>query len=179
MSSKADRRTAARADRVGRLLDLYGGAGETALPLARLGWDVTLVEQDARAVRRAEERVGAERRSLRCVVSRVEDVIERLLPADVVIVNPPRTGLSREVAVRLCACPPLRLVYASCDPATLARDLRRLGVIGERLSLVRAYDMFPQTSHVETLVVADLATRSGTPFSPSPLSTPPPASARS
>jgi 23S rRNA (uracil1939-C5)-methyltransferase len=77
------------------------------------------------------------------------------VPADAVIVNPPRTGLGPTVAAALRAAPPRRLVYVSCDPATLARDLVRLGATADRLTQVRAYDMFPQTSHVETVVVLD------------------------
>jgi len=93
---------------------------------------------------------------LRCVAARVEDRIGKLLPADVVIVNPPRTGLAEGVTDSLRSGAPARLVYVSCDPATLARDLRRLGVTGGDLVTLQAFDMFPQTSHVETLAVADL-----------------------
>lgn len=136
-----------------RVVDLYAGAGDTALPLAELGCEVVMVEMDRRAVLRAEQRAAAKALAMRCVAARVEDRLAKLLPADAVIVNPPRTGLSEEVAVRLSASPPVRLVYVSCDPATLARDLKRLGATRERIASVMAFDMFPQTSHVETLVV--------------------------
>jgi tRNA/tmRNA/rRNA uracil-C5-methylase (TrmA/RlmC/RlmD family) len=89
---------------------------------------------------------------LNAIAGRVEDHIGRLMPADVVIVNPPRTGLGEAVTSRLAAYPPGRLVYVSCDPATLARDLSRIGMT---LKSVTAFDMFPQTSHVETLAVAE------------------------
>ena len=112
-----------------------------------------MVEMDRRAVTRAQERAREKGLAVRCLAARVEDRLAKLLPVDVVIVNPPRTGLSEEVAVRLSASPPVRLVYVSCDPATLARDLKRLGATRERIASVMAFDMFPQTSHVETLVV--------------------------
>jgi 23S rRNA (uracil1939-C5)-methyltransferase len=66
-------------------------------------------------------------------------------------VNPPRTGLGAEVAGGLAVQPASRLVYVSCDPATLARDAARLA---ERFVLgsIRAFDLFPQTAHVETVV---------------------------
>jgi tRNA/tmRNA/rRNA uracil-C5-methylase (TrmA/RlmC/RlmD family) len=137
-----------------RILDLYAGAGETALPLAAAGHDVVMVELDQRAVVRAETRARHQGVALRCIAGRVEHWVARLLPADVVIVNPPRSGLAEPVA-RALTPGPRRLVYVSCDPATLARDLSRVGASPERLT-VRAYDMFPQTSHVETVVVADL-----------------------
>jgi 23S rRNA (uracil1939-C5)-methyltransferase len=148
---RADRRTGGQAVRV---LDLYAGVGETALPLAAAGHEVVMVELDQRAVRRAEERATTLGVALRCIAARVEDALPRLLPADVVIVNPPRTGLSAQITDRLTACPPDRLLYVSCDPATLARDLKRLGVRANRL-ILRAFDMFPQTSHVETLATVD------------------------
>jgi 23S rRNA (uracil1939-C5)-methyltransferase len=134
-----------------KVLDLYGGVGETAIPLAAAGHDVVMVELDERAVRLADERAAREGIKLRCIAARVEDVLPKLLPADVVIVNPPRAGLSAEVSYHLTTSPPHRLVYVSCDPATLARDLQRVAP-GGRLT-VRSFDMFPQTSHVETLAV--------------------------
>ncbi len=139
-----------------RVLDLYAGTGEVGLALAPAEGDasreVACVEVNAAAARRALEE--ARRLGVRLAVhaERVEAAIGRLLPADVVIVNPPRTGLGPGVAAALAARMPPRLVYVSCDPATLARDLARLGATADALS-VRCFDMFPQTSHVETLAV--------------------------
>ena len=75
----------------------------------------------------------------------------RSLPADVVLLNPPRAGVDARVtdALQSVATPPRAVIYVSCDPATLARDLSRLPRY--RLAAVRAYDMFPQTAHVETV----------------------------
>jgi len=139
----------------GRVLDLYAGSGETGLALARLGGEVVTVEVDARAVRWTEARASELGLSLRAVAGRVEEVLASLLPADAVVANPPRTGLDAAAAAALRAEAPRRLVYVSCDPATLARDLVRLGAGSGRIALVQAYDMFPQTCHVETLVVLD------------------------
>ena len=139
-----------------RVLDLYAGAGETALPLAKQGREVVLVEFDPRAVKHAERAAKSAGARVKCIVGRVEDHLARLLPADVVIVNPPRAGLSEEVTPRLRVGASARLLYVSCDPATLARDLRRMDIGADRVRSVRAFDMFPQTSHVETLVVAEL-----------------------
>jgi 23S rRNA (uracil1939-C5)-methyltransferase len=94
------------------------------------------------------------------VARRVEDVISRLLPADIVVVNPPRGGLAPAVSGCLASRPPLRLIYVSCDPATLARDLARV-TLGRpdapapRLTSVRCFDMFPHTSQVEVLAILD------------------------
>jgi 23S rRNA (uracil1939-C5)-methyltransferase len=135
-----------------RVLDLYGGTGEVAFALARARRDVVLVEMDRAAARRAPARAGAAPGRVKVVAARVEDAIGGLLPADAVVVNPPRAGLAPAVVAALAARPPGWLVYVSCDPATLARDLARLGARAERLAL-RCFDMFPQTSHVETLAV--------------------------
>ena len=85
------------------------------------------------------------------IAGRVEDHLERVLPADVVILNPPRAGVDERVTVALerNRASVRALFYVSCDPATLARDLARLP--GYRLVAARGYDMFPQTAHVETL----------------------------
>ncbi len=137
----------------GRVLDLYAGAGAVGLALAARGCDVVTVEVDARAVRATRERAKAGALRLRAMTAKVEAVVAGLLPADAVVVNPPRTGLDAAAGAALAAVPPGRLVYVSCDPATLARDLARLGATPARLAALRAYDMFPQTSHVETLAV--------------------------
>ncbi len=139
----------------GRLLDLYAGDGAVGLEAAARGHEAVTVEVDARAVRWTEARAAARALPVRAIAARVEDVLAGLLPADVVVANPPRTGLDGRAAAALRELPPARLVYVSCDPATLARDLARLGAEARRLALVRCFDMFPQTSHVETLAVLD------------------------
>ncbi len=140
----------------GRALDLYAGRAEIGLALASLGWDAVAVESDAGATARAAERVRGARSALRVVTGRVERCLDGLLPADLVVANPPRAGLDEVVTALLADRPPERLVYVSCDAATLARDLKRLGADPARLSLT-CYDMFPQTSHVETLAVLERA----------------------
>ena len=141
--------------------DLYAGIGETTLRLRHLFPAATLesVELDPRAVRLAEDR--GPREGITRHTGRVEDLMPRLHPAEAVILNPPRTGLHVEVAKALLELPgsgagptPSRLVYVSCDPATLARDVARLAP-RYRLSGVRGFDLFPQTAHVETVATLD------------------------
>lgn len=149
--------------RAGRVWDLYGGVGETARLMAAAGADVWSVDADRAAIHRARssEHEG-ERRSggaIRYLARRAEDAVRALPEPERVVVNPPRGGLGASVAARLDAWGgsrrDARLVYVSCDPATLARDLTRLGAFS--LAAVRAYDLFPQTSHVETLAVLEAA----------------------
>ena len=87
----------------------------------------------------------------RALAGRVEELIGGALPADVVLVNPPRTGVDERVAAAIARSDPAprAVVYVSCNPATLARDLTRLPAF--RVRALEAFDMFPQTAHVETL----------------------------
>jgi 23S rRNA (uracil1939-C5)-methyltransferase len=82
-------------------------------------------------------------------------VLRKLGRPDLVIVNPPRTGMDERVTEELDRLRPDRVVYISCDPATLARDLLRLEHF--QLLQVQAFDLFPQTTHVETVAVLEPA----------------------
>jgi len=136
------------------VLDAYCGVGLHARRLARAGARVTGVELDPGAV--AEARRAAP--VAHFIAGAVEDHLGALLPADLIILNPPRTGIAPEVAEMLTASPPRRIVYISCNPATLARDLQRLEEAFAPQG-VRCFDLFPQTAHVET--VATLLRRAG------------------
>ena len=140
------RRVRARAPQ--RIVDAYAGSGATAIPLAAEGRTVVAIELDQPAVDRIRAQLAEPSVA---IAGRVEDHLERQLPADVVIVNPPRAGVDERVTAALERNRETvrALFYVSCDPATLARDLSRLP--GYRLVAVHGYDMFPQTAHVETL----------------------------
>jgi 23S rRNA (uracil1939-C5)-methyltransferase len=129
--------------------DLYAGIGETTAALAAAGASVESIESDPRAVAEAEARGPAAERH----VGRAERVVGRLRAPDLVITNPPRTGMDERLTAALVTAAPRRIVYISCDPATLARDLTRLP--GFELRSVLAFDLFPQTAHVETVAVLD------------------------
>ena len=129
--------------------DLYAGIGETTSALVLGGASVESVESDGRAVAEAVARGPAAERH----VGRVERMLSRLRTPSLVITNPPRTGMDERVAAELERVSPKRIVYISCDPATLARDLTRMPSF--RLSTAVAFDLFPQTAHVETVAVLD------------------------
>jgi len=132
--------------------DLYGGIGDTAALLVASGANVVSVDADEKAVSWARGRLPA----ARFIAARAEDVVPGLPPPHAVVVNPPRAGLHWDVSLRLTSEPVSRLVYISCDPATLARDLQRLNV-NYQVTAVRAFDLFPQTAHVETVAVLEAA----------------------
>ncbi|MCA0376331.1 MAG: hypothetical protein LCH84_11800 [Gemmatimonadetes bacterium] len=141
-----------------RVLDAYAGQGVLAERLALDGIAVTTIESDAAAVRAMEARlegtVAARRVTALC------DWVERALAAlpaaslpDVVVLNPPRRGVDAAVTQWLEAAPASvrGLVYVSCDPATLARDVARLP--SWRVVHLECFDMFPQTAHVESVCI--------------------------
>jgi tRNA/tmRNA/rRNA uracil-C5-methylase (TrmA/RlmC/RlmD family) len=139
------------------VLDLYCGAGLFAgavAPRVGPGGAVTGIESDPGAVRSARQNLS----DLPWVTVRKADVVqavtdESLPPARLVIADPPRAGLAREVTAYLAGdCPAERFAYVSCDPATLARDLALLTAGGWRLADLRAFDAFPMTHHVECVV---------------------------
>lgn len=141
--------------REGEVLDLYAGVGLFSVALAATGHlEVTAVEGD----RASGEDLRANARplapGLQVHVERVEDYLgrRRSSPA-AVIVDPPRTGLSKAALGALVKQRANRLIYVSCDPPTLARDARGLIDGGYRLDTLRAFDFFPTTPHVESLAL--------------------------
>ncbi len=138
------------------LLDLYCGTGTIGLFCADVCDSVTGVEIVESAVRDAKENAaanGVDNAGFYCgdAGKITAELTAKGKNFDTVIVDPPRKGLSDEAAAMLLKLAPERIVYVSCDPATLARDVVRLS--GEyKPSVARAVDMFPRTSHVETVV---------------------------
>ncbi|MFN2636169.1 MAG: class I SAM-dependent RNA methyltransferase [Gemmatimonadaceae bacterium] len=131
-----------------KAVDAYAGAGYTAIALSGQGVTVTAIELDQEASAWSAEKLGPPSRSVR---GRVEDALPAALPADVVIINPPRAGVDARVTDLLEAksTSTRGLIYVSCNPATLARDVARLP--SYEIKSIRAFDMFPQTAHVETV----------------------------
>jgi 23S rRNA (uracil1939-C5)-methyltransferase len=140
---------------VGPIVDLYAGVGLFGLSLAAAGIDdVTLVEGDP--VSGADLQGNAEAFGTRVRVERrsVEGFLaDRKGPPRTVtyIVDPPRTGISKEAMDGIVHAKPGRIVYVSCDVATFARDTRTLLDSGYELGAVTGFDLFPNTAHVETI----------------------------
>jgi 23S rRNA (uracil1939-C5)-methyltransferase len=149
----------------GAVVDLYAGVGLFAVALAAAGRsDVTAVEGDRSSGADLRDNARPYASRLEARIQRVEDYLasRRLPRTATVVVDPPRTGLSKDAAGGILRHGPARVVYVSCDPATLARDARRLLDAGYRLEALRAFDLFPGTPHVEALAVF---TRAGAAFS--------------
>jgi len=136
-----------------RVVDAYCGIGAYTSRLMHAGAIVTGIEIDADATAEAAARLP----DARFMVGPVEKLLPHVLPADLVIANPPRAGMHHDACNALRAAPPGRLLYVSCDPATLARDVARLGP-AFTIASTRCFDMFPQTAHVETVLELTCAT---------------------
>ncbi|MGH7538756.1 MAG: class I SAM-dependent RNA methyltransferase [Gemmatimonadales bacterium] len=139
--------------------DLYGRIGDMALVLAGRGATVVSVDADEQAIAWARQRPesAVHGKRLRFIAARAEDVLPSLPEPQVVVVDPPRTGLPWDLTLRLGGDPVGRLVYLATDPATLARDLHRLSV-NYHLRAVQAFDQFPQTAWVRTAVHLEAVT---------------------
>ncbi|MEP7288368.1 MAG: class I SAM-dependent RNA methyltransferase [Chloroflexota bacterium] len=131
------------------VLDLYAGVGLFTAFLAERAALVTSIESYPPAVTDADQNL-AEFDNIDLIEGGVEDVLSDLEgPFELAVVDPPRAGMEPEALDALAAFAPLRIVYVSCDPATFARDAKRLAVKGYRLVDVQPLDMFPQTWHIE------------------------------
>ena len=138
----------------GEVVDLYAGVGLFSVVLAALGrLEVTAVEGDRGSGADLRENARPHAPRLDAHITSVEAYLASRgrRSAATLLVDPPRTGLSKEAAESIVRLAPARIVYVSCDPPTLARDARRLLDAGYHLDLVRAFDFFPNTPHIETL----------------------------
>lgn len=148
----------------GVAIDLYAGVGVFAMAVATRGTRVTAVEGDRIAAADLAANAAATNGAVVVVHQAVEEFVggavrrvqlkpdrDRLAPT--LIVDPPRTGISREALDGICRLQAARIVYVSCDVATLARDARRMVDSGYALAQVDAFDLFPNTPHVETVAV--------------------------
>jgi 23S rRNA (uracil1939-C5)-methyltransferase len=133
-----------------QVLDLYSGAGNFSLPLARHGAEVTAVEENPSAVedglRNAELNGMKNCRFLRMPAEKYK--IKKKF--DILLLDPPRPGLTSEMAGKILDNPPAVIAYISCNPATLSRDLKKFKEKYE-IQNVRQIDFFPNTFHVETI----------------------------
>lgn len=139
------------ADGTTLVADLYAGVGTFTLPLAAASCEVVAVESSSHALadlRRNLDSAGLEADIMPGDAGRIAEEIEGV---DTIVVDPPRSGLSERAGRALVEARPETIVYVSCDPATLGRDVRTFTEAGYHLSSVSGVDLFPQTYHVETV----------------------------
>ncbi len=144
------------ADRRGRIAwDLYAGVGLFSLGLAANFDQVVAVESFPASVNDLKTNAPP---NLQIRRNTTEDYLARAdkqVTPDVIVVDPPRAGLEKETAQTLAKIPASEIVYVSCDPATLGRDLAIFNSLGWRMAQVHMLDLFPQTFHIETVVILE------------------------
>jgi 23S rRNA (uracil1939-C5)-methyltransferase len=143
-----------------RVYDLYCGIGTIALTLAPYSgelWGIELVEDAVADAIAGARRNGIEKASFFAGDTRLAlpELLERAGRPDVVVVDPPRAGLSKKVVHRIIDASPRRIVYVSCNPTTLAPNAAELVEAGWVLRKVRPVDMFPQTHHIECVALLE------------------------
>jgi 23S rRNA (uracil1939-C5)-methyltransferase len=142
------------------VVDLYAGVGLFAVCAAAAGWEgVTAVEGDPVSAADLEVNASPYAACLTVLHEPVERTLGRgrIPPDPTLIVDPPRTGISKDALDGVVATRARRIVYVSCDVATLARDAKRFLEAGYVLGTVEAFDLFPNTAHVEVLTDFTLA----------------------
>jgi len=142
------------------VLDIYAGAGTFTLPIAARAEQVLAMENDALAVDDAQLSARANRlANVHVMPGDAADELEGLpiRAGDAAVLDPPRAGVDERVIAELDRIKVPRIVYVSCDPATLARDLRRFTDRGYAVESIQPIDLFPQTFHIETVVALSRA----------------------
>jgi 23S rRNA (uracil1939-C5)-methyltransferase len=143
-----------------RVFDLYCGIGTIGLTLARSAGEVWGLELVPHAIADAERNAahnGIENASFVAGSARtgLRPLVEQAGTPDVVVIDPPRAGLSQKIVRRLIECEARRIVYVSCNPTTLAPNASQLTEAGYRLRRVTPVDMFPQTPHIECVALLE------------------------
>jgi 23S rRNA (uracil1939-C5)-methyltransferase len=138
------------------ILDLYCGMGNFSIPLALQGAAVTGIERSTESIKWAK--FNGEAANVVCsffaadVSTSLQQLVRDRQQVETILLDPPRRGIGKEAAL-LCQLQPRRIIYISCDPAALARDLATLCGRGYTLDQLIAVDMFPQTHHIETVAL--------------------------
>lgn len=138
-----------------RVLDLYAGVGTFTVPLAATAGEVVAVEESGSAIRDLRRNLDENALEADVEPGDVTRVIGELGGFDMVVADPPRGGIDPQVLSGIDATSPRRIVYVSCDPATLARDVAHLAARAWHLTSVTPVDLFPQTSHVEVVAALE------------------------
>jgi 23S rRNA (uracil1939-C5)-methyltransferase len=137
----------------GLALDLFAGVGLFSVPLARRFARVVAVEADPAAARDLEENLKAAGAGAQAMNADAAQFLANWQEQpDLVVLDPPREGVPAEALSALARLRPKQIIYVSCDPSTLARDLRGLAEAGYEIAQLHVFDVFPQTYHIETLV---------------------------
>jgi 23S rRNA (uracil1939-C5)-methyltransferase len=148
-------------DNVKTILDLYCGVGTITSKLSKYAEKVIGIESSKEAVANAIENAKLNNiNNINFIEGKVENELDKLLDEniDIIVVDPPRTGLDKNALNSIIKINSKKMIYVSCDPVTLARDLKLLSDNYD-IEDITPFDMFPNTSHVETVVLMSIAVK--------------------
>lgn len=131
------------------VLDLYAGVGTIGLSVAK-DRNLTLVEVDKAAYKELENNA----KNAKTILAKSEDILEYIAPDQTVILDPPRAGCDKKLIDKLVEVIPEKIIYLSCNPATQARDTKLL-LEKYQIELVKTFNFFPHTPHIENLVILE------------------------
>ena len=134
------------------VLDMYSGVGSIGLSVVPDSKKLIMVETDKESVRQANQNIG-NKENVETILSTAESSTEYITGEELVLVDPPRAGLHKDVVERLIQTKPKQIIYLSCNPATQARDVKLLLEAGYAIAYAQGFNFFPRTPHIESLII--------------------------
>lgn len=136
------------------IIDMYSGVGSIGLSVVGDKQNLTMIETSEESTKQAKLNIG-DRKNCEVVTATAESVLEYLQGDEVVILDPPRAGLHKNVTSQLLDKKPPQIIYLSCNPSTQARDIKLLTDGGYKIKSAKGYNFFPRTPHIESLIILD------------------------
>ncbi len=133
---------------------MYSGVGSIGLSVVGDKQNLTMIETSEESTKQAKLNIG-DRNNCEVVTATAESVLEYLQGDEVVILDPPRAGLHKNVTSQLLDKKPPQIIYLSCNPSTQARDIKLLTDGGYKIKSAKGYNFFPRTPHIESLIILD------------------------
>lgn len=144
----------ANATKADEIIDMYSGVGSIGLSIIGDEKKLTMIETELESTNQAQLNM-ANRTNCRVITAAAETVMDYISGNELVILDPPRAGLHKDVIDTLIVAKPARIIYMSCNPSTQARDVKMLIDAGYKIVHARGYNFFPRTPHIESLIVLD------------------------
>lgn len=137
------------------VVDMYSGVGTIGLSVADNAEQLTMVETDEASIEQAHQNARG-MSNVKIVRANAESALDYIVSAGILIVDPPRAGLHKDVVATIIEKMPQTVVYVSCNPSTQARDVKMLSESGFKIAYAQGFNFFPRTPHIENLIILTL-----------------------
>ncbi len=134
---------------------MYSGVGTIGLSVADNAEQLTMVETDEASIEQAHQNARG-MSNVKIVRANAESALDYIVSAGILIVDPPRAGLHKDVVATIIEKMPQTVVYVSCNPSTQARDVKMLSESGFKIAYAQGFNFFPRTPHIENLIILTL-----------------------